>query len=156
MSASHDRKNQQIWEFIDVASYKQALQQCNRRIKKGEKGDYLMLLKAHILTLIPSGTNYDEALSICRSIAQRKTPAVNDVAVAVFLQRIWSFLADVGAGGGREECRREVSKVWEGVVKTVAKGDDETAAREWVLGCVRMGNWREMQKVRISNLGAYC
>ena len=43
MASAQDRKNQLVWESIDVAAYKQALQLCNRRIKKGEKGDYLMV-----------------------------------------------------------------------------------------------------------------
>lgn len=43
MASVHDRKNQLVWESIDAAANKQALQLCNRRIKKGEKGDYLMV-----------------------------------------------------------------------------------------------------------------
>jgi len=43
MASAQDRKNQLVWDSIDVAAFKQALQLCNRRIKKGEKGDYLMV-----------------------------------------------------------------------------------------------------------------
>lgn len=42
MSSAADRKNKQIWEALDCESPKQALQLCMKRIKKGEKSDYLL------------------------------------------------------------------------------------------------------------------
>ena len=41
MSSAVDRRNKQVWEAIDANNFKQALQLCLRRIKKGEQGDYL-------------------------------------------------------------------------------------------------------------------
>ncbi|KAF8416699.1 N-acetyltransferase B complex non catalytic subunit-domain-containing protein [Tirmania nivea] len=143
MASAQDRKNQIVCESIDVGAYKQALQLCNRRIKKGEKGDYLMMLKAHVLTLLPpSPATYEEALWICREIARRKVP-VEEVDVAILLQRVWSFLEGAGVGEKREGSR-ECVKVWEGAVK--AKPGDERMAREWVFGCLRGRDWRGMQK----------
>ena len=103
------------------------------------------MLKAHVLTLLPpSPATYEEALGICREIARRKAPAVEDVDVAIFLQRVWAFLEDAGAGE-KGEGSKECVKVWEGAVK--AKPGDQRMAREWVLGCLREGDWRGMQKV---------
>ncbi|KAF8453935.1 N-acetyltransferase B complex non catalytic subunit-domain-containing protein [Terfezia claveryi] len=144
MASAQDRKNQLVWESIDVAAFKQALQLCNRRIKKGEKGDYLMMLKAHVLTLLPpSPATYEEALGICREIARRKAPPVDDVDVVMILQRVWAFLEGAGVGE-KGEGSRECVKVWEGAVK--ARPGDERMAREWVFGCVRGRDWRGMQK----------
>lgn len=43
MASATDRKNQQIWDAVEVNNLKQALQLCTKRIKKGEKGDYLQV-----------------------------------------------------------------------------------------------------------------
>lgn len=102
------------------------------------------MLKAHVLTLLPpSSANYTEALGICRGIADRKTP-VDDVDVAMFVQRVWSFLEDSGVGE-KGTCSKECGKIWEAAVK--AKLGDERMAKEWVLGCLRGRDWRGMQKV---------
>lgn len=69
---------------------------------------------------------------------------VDDVDVAMFLQRIWSFLEDHGVGG-KGEASRGCAKVWELAVK--ARVGDERMAKEWVFGCARSGDWRGMQKV---------
>lgn len=41
MSAGLDRKDQAIWDALEANKTKQALQLCAKRLKKGEKGDYL-------------------------------------------------------------------------------------------------------------------
>lgn len=43
MSLPHDRKNQLVHDALETGAYKQALQLCNKRIKKGEKNDYLLV-----------------------------------------------------------------------------------------------------------------
>lgn len=43
MSLHHDRKNQLIHDALESGAYKQALQLCNKRTKKGEKNDYLLV-----------------------------------------------------------------------------------------------------------------
>jgi len=43
MTTPAERKNQQVWDSIEAGAFKQALQLCNRRLKKGEKGDYLLV-----------------------------------------------------------------------------------------------------------------
>jgi len=72
---------------------------------------------------------------------------VEDVDVAMFLQRVWAFLEGVGAGE-KGEGSRECVKVWEGAVK--ARPGDERMAREWVFGCVRGGDRRGIQKVSLA------
>lgn len=42
-STPAERKNAAVWELIHLDNYKQALALCNRRIKKGEKSEYLLV-----------------------------------------------------------------------------------------------------------------
>ena len=145
MANQYDRKNQAVWEFIDNGAFKRALEQCNRRIKKGEKFDYLLLLKAHCLTLLPRSTaNHEEALSICRNIAVAGIKApIGNLDVLMFLQRVWGYLNELGVSE-LGEFHREMSKCWDIAVK--AKPGDERMAKEWVFGCVRGGDWEGAQK----------
>ena len=41
MASVADRKNKQVWDAIESENWKQALQLCAKRMKKGEKSDYL-------------------------------------------------------------------------------------------------------------------
>lgn len=43
MATTNDRKNQLVWEQLELGAHKQALQLCNRRIKKGEKSEMLLV-----------------------------------------------------------------------------------------------------------------
>lgn len=43
MSTPAERKNHQVREQLELGQYKQALQLCNKRIKKGEKSEYLLV-----------------------------------------------------------------------------------------------------------------
>jgi N-terminal acetyltransferase B complex non-catalytic subunit len=47
MSLRQDRKNQLVHDALDAGAYKQALQLCNKRIKKGEKNDYLFVIPSY-------------------------------------------------------------------------------------------------------------
>ena len=39
----NERRDKQIQDALDSRNYKQALQLCDKRIKKGEKNDYLLV-----------------------------------------------------------------------------------------------------------------
>jgi N-terminal acetyltransferase B complex non-catalytic subunit len=51
MSTPNERKNQLVWEQLDMGAYKQALQLCNRRIKKGEKSEMLLVCSVFCVPL---------------------------------------------------------------------------------------------------------
>ncbi|KAF8468823.1 N-acetyltransferase B complex non catalytic subunit-domain-containing protein [Kalaharituber pfeilii] len=147
-SAATERKNQQVRELIETGAVKQALQLCNKRLKKGEAGDYLLVLKAHTLTLLPpiastsTTSNYEEALLICKSLFAKKAPPVDDVDVLVFLSRVWKAIVDAGVAERRGE--DEMGLLWDGAVRR--KSGDERLAREWFFECVRWGDWGRAQK----------
>ena len=43
MSSAADRKNQLVWDQIESGHFKQALLLINKRLKKGEKSEYLIV-----------------------------------------------------------------------------------------------------------------
>jgi len=53
-NSSTERKNHLVWDQLELGAYKQALQLCNRRIKKGEKNENLLVnhLSLHPKSLI--------------------------------------------------------------------------------------------------------
>lgn len=51
-SAVFDRRNKQIQDAIDSRNYKQALQLCDKRIKKGEDTLYLQVSTSHPSTTL--------------------------------------------------------------------------------------------------------
>ncbi|RPA91322.1 hypothetical protein L873DRAFT_1794936 [Choiromyces venosus 120613-1] len=139
MSTPAERKNQQVWDSIEAGALKQALQQCNRRLKKGEKGDYLQILKAHTLTLLGAPANSSEALQIAQQLSS-KTPPIDSLDCLRLLTRVWN-----GLGGAHT---REISQLWERAVKV--RPGDESLAREWLWGTVRSLDWRGAQKAAMS------
>jgi len=49
-SSSAERKNHLVWDQLELGAHKQALQLCNRRIKKGEKNENLLVNHLHLST----------------------------------------------------------------------------------------------------------
>ncbi|KAH8145602.1 uncharacterized protein LAJ45_10403 [Morchella importuna] len=139
MSLRQDRKNQLVHDALDAGAYKQALQLCNKRIKKGEKNDYLFAIKALILTLIKTGPSYEEALAIAKQLSA-KTPPIDSIEVLTTTTKVWSMLGSEHAG--------EVAKMWERSVK--AHPGDEALTREWLWGTVRILDWRGAQKAAMA------
>jgi hypothetical protein len=43
MTHAAEKKNQLVWEALESGDTKRALQLCSRRLKKGEKGDYIQV-----------------------------------------------------------------------------------------------------------------
>ncbi len=50
----NERRDKQIQDALDSRNFKQALQLCDKRIKKGEKNDYLLVSQRYALY---TGTN---------------------------------------------------------------------------------------------------
>ncbi|CAZ79814.1 unnamed protein product [Tuber melanosporum] len=139
MTTPAERKNQQVWDSIEAGALKQALQLCNRRLKKGEKGDYLLTLKAHTLTLLSTPANTSEALQLAQQLSS-KTPAIDSIDCLRLLTRVWNGLGTAHTS--------EISQLWERAVKSRPK--DEALAREWLWGTVRSLDWRGAQKAAMS------
>ncbi|KAF8539658.1 N-acetyltransferase B complex non catalytic subunit-domain-containing protein [Trichophaea hybrida] len=144
MSTPNERKNQLVWEQLELKAYKQALQLCNRRIKKGEKSEMLLTLKAFVLTHIATPATTDEATQIARSLSDR-TPPTQSVDVLRLLSRVWSNLGPSQAD--------EVTKLWERAVKSQPQNED--LAREWFWGTVRTLDWRGAQKAAMNLQKSY-
>ena len=53
---SADRKNHLVWDQLELGAYKQALQLCNRRLKKGEKSEMLLVCIARLYGRLPKLT----------------------------------------------------------------------------------------------------
>ncbi|KAI9765827.1 MAG: hypothetical protein M1840_007109 [Geoglossum simile] len=144
MSSVADRRNQQIWDAIENDNLKQALQLCTKRLKKGEKGDYLLALKAHVLTLSISRAQNDEGFADAQALAS-KEPPVTDVEVLRLLQLA---LSNLEARGDRYNAKEYITKLWERAIKT--KPGDEPLAREWFLRTFQDRDWRNAQKAAMS------
>ncbi|TGZ85435.1 hypothetical protein EX30DRAFT_314483 [Ascodesmis nigricans] len=136
-SAPADRKNQMVRDQIEAGQFKQALQLCNRRIKKGEKTEYLWALKAFVLTQIPGPANAEEAEQLARTLSD-KTPPVVATDVLGLLTRVWVQLEDTA----------EVLNVWERAVKSQPQNED--LARDWFFMAIRMEDWRGAQKAAMN------
>ncbi|KAI9781440.1 MAG: hypothetical protein M1839_006034 [Geoglossum umbratile] len=144
MSSVADRRNQQIWDAIENDNLKQALQLCTKRLKKGEKGDYLLALKAHVLTLSISRAQNDEGFADAHALAS-KVPPITDVEVLRLLQLA---LSNLEARGDRYNAKESIAKLWERAIK--AKPGDEALAREWFLKTFQDRDWRSAQKAAMS------
>ncbi|KAI5805362.1 N-acetyltransferase B complex non catalytic subunit-domain-containing protein [Peziza echinospora] len=151
MLTAADMKNQHVWDALDAGTPKNALQLILRRQKKGEKSDFLSVLKAHVLTQLPGNVGVEEARGICRGLAETAVGRVEDVETLAFLGRVWGNVDGGGGGEGEgegdgegQERRAGMARLWEGAVKK--RGADERLAKEWFLGAVRGGDWRVAQK----------
>ncbi|KAL7273222.1 mitochondrial distribution and morphology [Rhizina undulata] len=139
MASPTDRKNQQVWDALEIGAFKQALQLCNKRLKKGEKSDYLLTLKAHTLTLLATPAALSEALQILQQLSTQ-TPPVESIEALRLLSRTWNNLGSAHA--------EEISKLMERAVKY--RPSDENLAKEWFWGTVRSLDWRGAQKAAMS------
>ncbi|CUS10720.1 unnamed protein product [Tuber aestivum] len=139
MTTPAERKNQQVWDSIEAGALKQALQLCNRRLKKGEKVDFSQTLKAHTLTLLSTPAGTSEALQLAQQLSS-KTPVIDSVDCLRLLTRVWNELGAAHTS--------EISQLWERAAKSRPK--DEALAREWLWGTVRSLDWRGAQKAAMS------
>ncbi|KAI5812471.1 N-acetyltransferase B complex non catalytic subunit-domain-containing protein [Pyronema omphalodes] len=139
MSTADNRKNQLVWEQLELGAPKQALQLCNRRLKKGEKSESLLVLKAFVLTNISTPAATEEALQIARSLSDR-TPPTQSIDTLRLLSRVWSNLGPAYAEEG--------TKLWDRAVKS--QPQNEELAKEWFWGMVRVLDWQGAQKAAMN------
>ncbi|KAI9809860.1 MAG: hypothetical protein M1825_000293 [Sarcosagium campestre] len=146
MSSIADRRNQQVWEAIGANNQKQALQLCTKRLKKGEKSDYLLALKAYILSKSFLSAQVQEGLRDV-DLLVGKEPAISDLGTLKVLE---SALRKIERHGQTERLQLShqpkelTARLWERAVK--AKSGDEALCREWFFSAFRLQDWRSAQK----------
>ncbi|KAI9826528.1 MAG: hypothetical protein M1826_006629 [Phylliscum demangeonii] len=166
----NERKNQLVWDALKYDNYKQALQLCNKRLKRGERGDYLPVglpslscglndadhaqaLKAHVLAHFPSGAQKLEGLAEAKSLAE-KDPAVTDPEILSLLQKTFDILERQPRTEPNLDQAKDLSVLlWDRALK--AAPEVEHLARKCFLSYLQRQDWRNAQKVG-SLLSLFC
>ncbi|KAF3248738.1 hypothetical protein TWF192_006134 [Orbilia oligospora] len=153
MATPFDRKNQQVWDTLNApgGSAKQALQLIARRLKKGEKGDYLTAMRAFILAHLPTAglpeqtSPLTEALQICNSLAFRAPPTKDSETIRL-IEMTYIYL------GKKEEIGKFHEHLYKARIATPGrtKNVDEAGLKEWYSGCMRACDWTGMQKAAMA------
>ncbi|OAT05409.1 cytoskeleton organization protein [Blastomyces gilchristii SLH14081] len=140
MSAStvFERRNKQIQDAIDGQNLKQALQLCEKRLKKGEDSHFLRAWKAHILLShgddVHRQRGISEALALCRM-----EPPVSDIEA---LNMLYSTLKTI------DEHAETARAIWEKAAK--AKPQALDIQLKWFNMASEMGDWKTAQKAAMS------
>ncbi|KAK6507078.1 hypothetical protein TWF481_005528 [Arthrobotrys musiformis] len=153
MSTPFDRKNQQVWDTLNApgGGAKQALQLIARRLKKGEKGDYLTAMRAFILSHLPTAglplqaSPLTESLHLLNSLAFR-TPPPKDTDTIRLIEMTYIYL------GKKEEIGKFHEHLYKARIATPGrtKSIDEVGLKEWYSGCMRACDWTGMQKAAMA------
>ncbi|KAL1958769.1 hypothetical protein VTO42DRAFT_3888 [Malbranchea cinnamomea] len=132
------RRNKQIQDAIDGQNLKQALQLCEKRIKKGEDTPFLRAWKANILFNHADEAHHQrgiaEALELCRT-----KPPITDINALELLQ---NTLGEV------EEHTATARAIWENAAK--AKPQDWDLQLRWFDLATEAGDWKTAQKAAMS------
>ncbi|PGH07686.1 hypothetical protein GX51_01695 [Blastomyces parvus] len=133
-----ERRNKQIQDAIDGQNLKQALQLCEKRLKKGEDSHFLRAWKAHILLNHGDDAHrqrgISEALELCRM-----TPPVSDIEA---LNMLYTTLKDI------DEHVETARAIWEKAAK--AKPQALDIQLKWFNLASEMGDWKTAQKAAMS------
>ncbi|KAI9863252.1 MAG: hypothetical protein M1824_000452 [Vezdaea acicularis] len=151
MSTLTDRKDNNILDAINHDDWKHAIQLCQKRIKKGEKGDYLFALHAYVLCHISPPYARGQPLDSLYNLTS-KEPPVLDIKVLGILQDAFEYLLtrqDVGFSQDvSESVQRCRTMMWERAMK--AKPNDETLLKEWFTLSFKCFNWKNAQKASMA------
>ncbi|KAI5309023.1 hypothetical protein KEM55_004273 [Ascosphaera atra] len=133
-----ERRNKQIQDALDSGNLKQALQHCEKRLKKGERSHFLQAWKANILLAHPDNAHkqrgYQETLELCRA-----DPPVTDLDA---LDLLYESLRD------GDEYKEASQLVWERAAK--AKPQDIDIHLRWFTNAMDAGDWKTAQKAAMS------
>ncbi|WEW61277.1 hypothetical protein PRK78_006767 [Emydomyces testavorans] len=133
-----ERRNKQIQDAIEAGNLKQALQLCEKRLKKGENTPFLKAWKANILFHHADDAHRQrgiaESLELCSS-----KPAITDIGALEMLQ---STLA------GADEHSETLRALWYTAAKT--KPQDEDIQLRWFTLASEAGDWMTAQKAAMS------
>ncbi|PGH03515.1 hypothetical protein AJ79_07350 [Helicocarpus griseus UAMH5409] len=137
-TAVFERRNKQIQDAIDGQNLKQALQLCEKRLKKGEDSHFLRAWKAYILFKHADDVHHkrgvSETLELCRI-----EPPVSDIDA---LNMIYTTLKDLDehAGTARD--------IWQKAAK--AKPQALDIQLRWFTLASEIGDWKTAQKAAMS------
>ncbi|EFR01693.1 hypothetical protein MGYG_04696 [Nannizzia gypsea CBS 118893] len=133
-----ERRNKQIQDAIDGQNLKQALQLCEKRLKKGEDSSFLKAWKANILFSHADEAHRQrgvaETLQLCSA-----SPPVSDLEA---LNILHSTLNEIGE---HEEMARAL---WQNAAK--AKPQDLEVQLRWFKVASDGGDWKTAQKAAMS------
>ncbi|EGC45638.1 cytoskeleton organization protein [Histoplasma capsulatum var. duboisii H88] len=133
-TAVFERRNKQIQDAIDGQNLKQALQLCEKRLKKGEDSHFLRAWKAYILFShvddVHRRRGISETLELCRT-----EPPVSDIEA---LNILYTTLK------GLDEHVETTRAIWERATK--AKPQALDIQLRWFNLALEKGDWKTAQK----------
>ncbi|KAL2215610.1 cytoskeleton organization protein [Thermoascus aurantiacus ATCC 26904] len=142
MSASSDavfhRRNKQIQDAIDGQNLKQALQLCEKRIKKGEDTRFLRAWKAHILFRHADEAHHQRGIAETLEICNLDPPTTDLDTLDILHQTLRRL-------DGHEATARAL---WEKAAK--AKPQDLEVQMRWFTYAFEDGDWKAAQKAAMS------
>ncbi|PGH30405.1 hypothetical protein GX50_06841 [[Emmonsia] crescens] len=137
-TAVFERRNKQIQDAIDGQNLKQALQLCEKRLKKGEDSHFLRAWKAYILFShaddVHRQRGISETLELCRT-----EPPVSDIDA---LNMLYTTLRSLG------EHAETARAIWQKAAKTKPQALD--IQLRWFTLASEMGDWKTAQKAAMS------
>ncbi|QSS56289.1 cytoskeleton organization protein [Histoplasma capsulatum var. duboisii H88] len=137
-TAVFERRNKQIQDAIDGQNLKQALQLCEKRLKKGEDSHFLRAWKAYILFShvddVHRRRGISETLELCRT-----EPPVSDIEA---LNILYTTLK------GLDEHVETTRAIWERATK--AKPQALDIQLRWFNLALEKGDWKTAQKAAMS------
>ncbi|EEP79941.1 predicted protein [Uncinocarpus reesii 1704] len=133
-----ERRNKQIQDAVEGGNLKQALQLCEKRLKKGENTPFLKAWKANILFHHADEGHrrrgITEALELCNS-----TPAIADIEALDMIQNtLVSF----------DEYTETLRALWQNAAK--AKPQDEDIQLRWFTLASEANDWKTAQKAAMN------
>ncbi|OAX82256.1 hypothetical protein ACJ72_03393 [Emergomyces africanus] len=137
-AAVFERRNKQIQDAINGQNLKQALQLCEKRLKKGEDSHFLRAWKAYILFShaddIHRQRGISETLELCRM-----EPPVSDIEA---LNMLYTTLQRL------DEHAETARGIWQKAAK--AKPQALDIQLRWFNLALEMGDWKTAQKAAMS------
>ncbi|KAI5302990.1 hypothetical protein KEM56_000142 [Ascosphaera pollenicola] len=137
-AAVFERRNKQIQDAINGGSLKQALQLCEKRIKKGESSHFLLAWRANILCAHKDAASKErginETLELCRA-----EPPVSDLDTIELLCE--NLRLD-------NEHKSTIHTLWERAAKV--KPQDFEIQYRWFYNAMEAGDWKVAQKAAMS------
>ncbi|KAL1987664.1 hypothetical protein VTN96DRAFT_2905 [Rasamsonia emersonii] len=132
------RRNKQIQDAIDGQNLKQALQLCEKRIKKGEDTRFLRAWKAHILFRHADEAHHQRGIAETLEICNLEPPTTDLDTLDILHQTLQKL-------DGHEATMRGL---WEKAAK--AKPQDLEVQMRWFTYAFEDGDWKSAQKAAMS------
>ncbi|KAI9851121.1 MAG: hypothetical protein M1838_004456 [Thelocarpon superellum] len=148
MSAVAARKNKQVWDAIENDNLKQALQLCTKRLKKGEKDDYLQALRGSILLRSSSTAQKDTGAAELSALVHKEPPVVDVESLLLIQDGIRSLQQQREPTPENIRGPDDAATLWERAIR--ARPQDEALPREWFGKAFDRQDWRAAQKAAMS------